>query len=362
MPGPAQPRVWLLLGDKRGDNGQLEVVAEALGWAAERKVLCMRPPFNKAKPKVGPSLDHLDRARSDPLEPPWPDLVVTIGRRPSMAALWVRRQSGGRCKIALLGKPSGRAEWFDLIVPSAEVVMPPLANVQPVALPLMRVERAAIEAAAAQWRPRLEALPRPLIAVLIGGPTLPFVYDARLLGHLLAAAGKIAAQGGTAYLATSRRTPAALVAALRRDLPRAARLFAWDGRDADNPYRGLLGLADGFVVTADSISMMVEVAQLGRPLAICPLPLSGLGRLDQLRRAWLRRLFAPGRGLRPSLGWLLYRLRLAGPTRDFAGFQRLLIERRLAVPLGEDFATPGAAPPDDLPAVVARIRALVETG
>ena len=35
---------------------------------------------------------------------------------------------------------------------------------------------------------------------------------------------------------------------------------------------GLLGLADGFVVTGDSISMMVEIARLGRPLAIFDLP------------------------------------------------------------------------------------------
>ena len=41
------------------------------------------------KPWVRPSLHHIDLARSDALEPPWPDLIITVGRRPSMAATGV---------------------------------------------------------------------------------------------------------------------------------------------------------------------------------------------------------------------------------------------------------------------------------
>jgi hypothetical protein len=94
------PRVWLVQGDKPGDNGQLEVVGEALtarlGWAVEARRVAVRPAWVHGKPRVAASLDHVDRDRSDPLEPPWPDLVVTIGRRPSMVALWVRERAGGR--------------------------------------------------------------------------------------------------------------------------------------------------------------------------------------------------------------------------------------------------------------------------
>ncbi|MGH6886369.1 MAG: ELM1/GtrOC1 family putative glycosyltransferase, partial [Geminicoccales bacterium] len=84
----AQPRVWLLLGDKRGDNAQVHAIEQALGWRCERKHLEIQEPWTVAKPRVEASLYHVDLARSDPLEPPWPDLVITIGRRPSMVALW----------------------------------------------------------------------------------------------------------------------------------------------------------------------------------------------------------------------------------------------------------------------------------
>ena len=74
------------------------------------------------------------------------------------------------------------------------------------------------------------------------------------------------------YLTTSRRTSAAVMQALAAGLPDGAILHRWQADDPDNPYLGLLGLADRFVVTGDSVSMMVEVARLGRPLAIFPLP------------------------------------------------------------------------------------------
>ncbi|HFD81344.1 MAG TPA: nucleoside-diphosphate sugar epimerase, partial [Gammaproteobacteria bacterium] len=168
-----QPRLWLLLGDKQGDNGQVYSVVEALGWDYQLKHLHMLDRYVLGKPPVGPSLAHIDRDRSDPLEPPWPDLIITIGLRPSNVALWIREQSGGRTRIVLLGKPSGMMKRFDLIVASAENHFPKLPNVLPVSLPLMRVDEQAVAAAATEWRARLATLPRPLIGVMVGGPTGP---------------------------------------------------------------------------------------------------------------------------------------------------------------------------------------------
>src|SRR5262245_25138594 len=308
------PRVWLLLGDKRGDNAQVEVLADALGWPTERRHIALKEEWVVGKPRVEASLHHLDTGRSDPLAPPWPDLILTIGRRPSMAALWVKAQSGGRTKVVLVGKPAGRLELFDLVIASAEAQLPPLASVFKTTLPLMRVAEREVAEAAAAWKPRLAALPRPLIAFLIGGPTSPLTYDGSLLGRRVAFAREVAAQGGTPYFTTSRRTPSAFVDELERELPQGTPLFRFAPDAADNPYRALLGLADGFVVSGDSISMMVEVIRLRRPLAILPVPVRGLGRLDLRRRALARWLFSPGEGAAPrmrrALGHALFRSRV----------------------------------------------------
>ena len=361
----ARPRIWVVLGDKAGDNAQVEAVVQALPWPCERKYVHMRDEWAVAKPRVEPTLHHIDPAPSDPLEPPWPDLVITIGRRPSMVALWLRAQSGGDTRIALVGKPSGALEWFDLVIVSAEVQLPPLPNVLSINLPLMSVDEAAVQAAANTWEPRLADLPRPLVAILVGGPTGPFIYDEAVTDRFVAIARDVVTvEGGTPYITTSRRTPPAVVKALQARLPDGARLFAWTPDSTENPYRGLLGLADRFMVTGDSISMMVEVARLRRPLALLDLPTSRLGAFDQLRRSLARWLFAPAvdasaDGLRRATAAALYRLRLLTQTRDFRGFHGLLVDKGLAVRAGDTPVPPTGHIPDDLGQVVARLRTLL---
>jgi mitochondrial fission protein ELM1 len=257
----APGRVWLLLGDKPGDNAQVEAVVAALGWCCERKMLHWRAPYAIEKPRFRATLDHVDRHRSGPLEPPWPDLILTIGRRPSMVGLWIKERSAGRTRIVLFGKPSGLMDRFDLVVAGGEVQLPPLANVLPIQLPLMRAPAADLEAAVVQWQPRLASLPRPLIALLVGGPTIPFAFDARVTERLCALAAEIAGTGGGA--------PSRLVAA-----------------------------------------------------AAC-------------------------------------RAGLLDATRDFRAFHQMLLERGLAVRAGEPLAPPTGAVPDDLTAVVARVKALI---
>jgi hypothetical protein len=231
-----------------------------------------------------------------------------------------------------------------------------------VTLPLMRIDEAKVAAAAAAWRSRLADLPRPLIGFMIGGPTGPFRFDDTVTERLLAVIDQVAAAGGTPDLTTSRRTPEATIAALQARLPEAARLFRWTPEAPDNPYLGLLGLADGFVVTGDSISMLVEIAGLKKPLAILELPCGWLGRLDMIRRRWIRQMFDPERAggrLRRAAVATLYGIGVINHTRDFAAFYDLLVERGFAVRAGEGFPQPRGEVPDELDLVVARIKALL---
>jgi mitochondrial fission protein ELM1 len=368
------PRIWRVLGDKRGDNGQVEMIAAALrdahGWSSELRHLEMRPDFVLGKPRVGPTLYHLDLAKSDALEPPWPDLILTSGRRPANAALWIKRQSGGRSRIVLVGKPSGvSAPQFDLIVTSAETLPAPFDNVLHVGLPLMAVDPARLATAESEWRARLDALPRPLVAILIGGPTNPFRYDATLRTALRARIDAVLAEGGTPYLVGSRRTPPGFLAALAEGLPEGTPVFDWASPGAENPYAGLLALADRFVVTGDSISMQVEVARLGKPLEIVPLPTGIFGGLDHARRSASAWLFQPRRAntlsetARIALARGLYRARLMPQTRHFPRFHEMLIARGLATWAG-DTATPQPPEADlgtdtDMTRILARIDRLI---
>jgi mitochondrial fission protein ELM1 len=361
------PRTWLVLGDKKGDNGQVYTVADALGWDYELKNIRVLEPYVFGKPKVAPTLYHIDREKSDELVPPWPDLIITVGRRPANVALWIREQSGRRTKIVLVGKPSGLMDEFDLIVASGENQFPPLENVLPISLPLMRVDVAGVAAAVDVWKDRLAAAPRPLIGMMVGGPTGPFVFNKTVVDRLVAVANEIAQSGGTPYVTTSRRTPENVVTNLKNELPPEARLFEWKADAENNPYLGLLGLADGFIVTGDSISMMVEVVRLRKPLAILSLPTSALGGMDQARRSLARLLFAPagnslaGR-MRALLAHMVYTTGFITHTRDFRAFHQMLIDQGLAVWAGQGFPTPSGAVPDDAGIVAQRIKGLMGVG
>ena len=290
-------RVWLVLGDKLGDNGQVEIIADALGWPAERKNLRVLPQYVLGKPPFKPSLYHIDAAASDPLAPPWPDLVLTVGRRPSMAALWIKEQSGGRTKVLIVGRPRTRLRDFDLIVATPQYRLPEHDNVVRIDLPLMRVDQARVAAAVDAWRERLAGLPRPLTAVLVGGPTKPFVFDAAVTGSFVSALRRTTGDEGSLFITTSRRTPPEVVAVLEENLPKNALLFVWRPDASENPYTGLLGFADRFVVTGDSLSMMIEVARL-RPAA-GHLPAAGRAQRLACRPDVARPHLPAGAGERP---------------------------------------------------------------
>ncbi len=346
--------VWLLCGDKPGDNAQLDVLRGYLDGPVEYRRLTFLPRYTQGKPRFRATLAHVDVQRSDQLSPPWPSLVITIGRRPTMAALWVKARSADRTRVAVLGRPHRWLERFDLVVVPAQYAVPAAPNVLNLTLPLMRVASERLQAAAAAWRSRLASLPRPLIAVLAGGTTSPYRFDATTAADLLRVATGYAGAAGTVYVTTSRRTPAAATAALAAHLPEGGLLYRWGDSAEANPYPALLAHADGFVVTGDSISMLTEVARQARPLAIYPLPEAPSLRKRAARAAaWL------SAATPPAAQPILERLGLRLFPRDLQRVHRWMFQRGLAVPAGRPLSRPGRAGlDDDLGAVLERIAEL----
>ena len=316
--------------------------------------------YSKRRPAFRASLSHVDLDRSDAIAPPWPDLILTIGRRPAIAALWIRKQSGERTKLVIVGRPHRLLQQFDLIITSGLFHFPDHPNVLKLELPLMRCSAARIAAAVDEWQERLHDLKRPLTAVFIGGPEDPFRFDARTARRLLDQANNLPGGHGTLAIVTSRRTPQHIVRAMYANLPPNARLYEWTSDQRHNPYAALLGLADRFIVSGDSISMMVEVARLRKPLAIAPLPLRAAPWI-RFEQAMARRFRSAETSRSHFWRWLkafLYGRGIAPLARDIPGFHSMLFELGLAVPLGQPFPAQPALPSDGLTLAVSRIRML----
>jgi len=358
-------RVWLVEGEKLGDNAQVYALMDELGWAFEEKKIFMKPEWVVGKPRVRPTLDHVDLGRSHTLEGPWPDLVITSGRRLSCVGLWIKRASGRRTKLVLLGKPRRMVEEFDLAVVATHFLVPDVPNVLRHDLPLMRVDPARIEEAAGRWRDELDSMARPITALLVGGPTGALHFDLTVARDLLAKTlAEVEASGGSLYVTTSPRTTPEVIELIQEEVPPGMRVFVFDPESGsgENPYHALLGLADRFVVTSDSVSMMVEVARLDVSLAIYPLAVE-VGRPERwlTRLGWLRSL-SPRRdpqlagGLRARLmsriGWPIH-------SRDLSAIPRRLVESGRASWLGDPPVPARPWPDDEIGTIADHVRELV---
>lgn len=366
-PPGRDPVVWLILSEKTGDNAQLLALATALPWPCLTKCVAVREPYVFGKPRVSASLHHIDPMRSDALEPPWPDLVITIGRRMSMVALWVQAQAGGRTQLVLIGAPKGLARRFDLTVVSEQYRKAHRSNVVRITYPLQRIDEVSIAGEANGRRKEFERFRRPLIAVLVGGSTKAVRFDAAVATRLARDIGELARrEQGTLFVTTSRRTPPAVLEVLEHELPNGTVLYRWTADGARNPYRALLGLADRFVVTGDSLSMQMEIARFGRPLAIYPLPASSW--FARWRSSPLSSGMAGSRPLpEPRVGTIgrlcdtvAKRMATIGRHRDLSAIPEHLVRDGFAVWFGEPFRLDGRRPPDERARVAARIVALVK--
>ena len=221
------------------------------------------------------------------VEPP-ERLVVGCGGKPAPVLAALRRR--GRLAVQIQHPRMDIRRFDQVVVARHDSVDGP--NVITTRTALHRATPARLQAARADWATRLAHLPRPLVAVLLGGSNGRYRLEAAE-GAALAArlAAMMRADRVGVAVTPSRRTAPGVTAALRDALaPLGADI--WDGT-GDNPYFGLLANADAIVVTVDSVSMVSEAVATAAPVLLAELPgrsrriaafLDGLRRDDRVRR------------------------------------------------------------------------------
>ncbi len=261
-----QDDIWVLADDRAGNVGQCLGVAEALGRPFTVKSIRYDRLGRLPNLLRGASLLGVTVESRTGLAAPWPKLVIAAGRRTAPVARWIKRQCGARLVQIMDPGPGGRGD-FDLIaVPGHDGKALAGANLLPMLGAPHRVTEAKLAEAAALWRDRFAALPRPWIGLIVGGSTKNRIFTpdmARDLGQRAAALAQSA--GGSVLVTTSRRTGEAAEAALLAALPEPRLVHSWRV-GGDNPYFGFLGLADALVVTGDSVSMACEACASPAPV------------------------------------------------------------------------------------------------
>jgi mitochondrial fission protein ELM1 len=255
---------WVLSEGLAGLQAQALGLAEAAGLTPEVRVLRPAAPWKWIAARLWPR--PLSVA-AEAIRAPLPDLVIGCG---GMAAAVLAALRGKSRPVVQVQNPRMDIARFDLVVANVhdELTGP---NVIVVRTALHRVTQARLAAEAERWRARFAPLPRPLAAVLLGGSNGRYRLDAAA-GAKLAAdlAGMMRRDKVGVMVTPSRRTDPAVTAMIAEAVtPLGGQVWDLAG---ENPYFGMLALADLIIVTQDSVSMISEAAATTAPVLIAPLP------------------------------------------------------------------------------------------
>lgn len=261
-------KIWLLTDDRMGNVNQLLGVAEALKTPFERKEIrytkwVKLPNFIRASSLIG-----ITKETKKQLTPPWPDVVLSAGRRSYPVALHILKKSKGKTKIIQLMNPGryGFKKAAIIALPEHDKMPFYTKNVVRFLGAPHRITPDRLEQERQKWEPQFKDFPHPRLSVIVGGATKDKPFTDEMAHKLVQEIQNM--NPGSILLTTSRRTPKSVINILKIGLTKHPIFFYQFGDKTENPYFGLLSTADMIVVTGDSISMCSECCATGLPVSI----------------------------------------------------------------------------------------------
>jgi mitochondrial fission protein ELM1 len=269
------PRIWVLTGDRAGDNNQVLALAEELDLPFETRPLHHNFLRDVARKQLSKTMLTFTAKSIRQLRPPWPDLVIGIGRRSVPIARWIKKRSRGKAKLVQLGNPRSDPSLFDLVITTPQYPVPARPNVLVLPMAMSRFrsppQQTDFETA---W---LASLPRPHLLLAIGGSTAYLDLASDVIEQAARRLAERAARsGGTLIVVGSPRTQRELMEAAGAAIVGATPHIVADG--VMPRFAVLLADADELHVTADSISMISEAVLTGRPVGMIPVELNAKSR------------------------------------------------------------------------------------
>jgi mitochondrial fission protein ELM1 len=255
---------WIICEDLAGLRSQALGLAEAAGLSPEVRDLQPPAPWKWIAAKFWPN--PLAKV-ADAVQAPLPSLAIGCGGMAGVVLAALRRKS---MQVVQVQNPRMDIARFDLIIANRhdDLTGP---NVFVTRTALHRVTTARLVAEAHLWRAQLAAFRRPLVAVLLGGNNGRYRLDLAAGARLAANLARMAERDKVGVVVTpSRRTDPAVTQLIRTALAPSGG-WVWDSC-GENPYFGMLALADLIIVTQDSVSMISEAAATNAPVMFAPLP------------------------------------------------------------------------------------------
>lgn len=258
---------WTITNAFPGMKSQVIGLAEAIGLPTLHKTCHRRWPWGWLGLTYGNPLSQLT-VESDPLMPPWPDVVISCGRRSAPLALAIKKANQGKTFCIHIQDPHFNRQAFDLIV-SPEHDQLQGSNIISTRGALHKVTAQKLGDGVKQYGALFTHLPRPYSTVLLGGATHRYRMPREAMEDLIQKIRLIREKTqGSVLVTPSFRTP--YRDRLTKALEKEPNIFLADIEN-NNPYLGMLGIADYVFVTDDSVNMVCEACVTGKPVYILPL-------------------------------------------------------------------------------------------
>ncbi|WGU41661.1 mitochondrial fission ELM1 family protein [Phenylobacterium sp. NIBR 498073] len=269
-PPPTAPLViWAVSDGRAGIEAQVVGLANAIARKRPAQVVVKQIGWKSWIGRLPWWLTPFPRRLLTPqsdIAPPWPDLWIAAGRATLPLSIRMRRWSGRRTYVVQVQDPRMPTRLFDLVIPPRHDRLEG-DNVFPITGSPGRVNAERMAVDLQRFQAQLDALPRPRVAVIIGGKSKAHdISPERAAAMAREIELPVVQEGGSVMVSFTRRTPEPaknLLEARLRHLPGVI----WDG-EGDNPYFAYLAAADYILVTEDSTNLATDAASTGKPVFV----------------------------------------------------------------------------------------------
>ena len=288
---PFAAACWIISDGGRGIENQALGLAEAMARETPLTLTTFKiengaaframPPLVQFKMRRHPEDHHLpyiDTASR-------PEFAIGCGRQ-AIAPLLALKAHHPEIFTVYIQHPRIDPAKFDLVIAPEHDGLTGV-NVEPMIGSPNRVTRERMITETLRFSAKLERLPMPRVAMLIGGPSKTHKMSKADHALHMQAAKSVLGAGHSLMITSSRRTPHWAVTEYKRLASRHDHIWLYDG-EGENPYYALLGGAEAILITQDSTNMLTEACSTGKAVFTLPmtLPKSGTsGKFEALYRA-----------------------------------------------------------------------------
>ncbi len=276
-----KPEILVISDCRAGNDSQL--IGLALAMKLKYEIInisynCFSFLPNILLPKKDFAIDKISKEKLSKINFV-PRFILSAGRKSAPAALYLKEKFSNIPKIIQIMNPNLDFKKFDLILlPRHDFKNQDTNNHHDNVIltigALNKINDLEIKKEAEIFRAEFEklspdSLGQKKIALLVGGSSKSSIFDEDSALKLAKIASRICNQMNAILIVlTSRRTGQKITEIIKSNLSCKNKFFSWELVAKKNPYLGILGYSDFFIVTADSVSMCSECCSTGNPVYI----------------------------------------------------------------------------------------------